>query len=68
MLLYYLGYHQYINNGSINKFRVFGADDIMKLLTWVDASYIVHRDMKSHTQGVISFGIGAVLCKSLKQK
>jgi hypothetical protein len=36
--------------------------------TWVDASYAVHGDMKSHTGGVISFGRGAVLSKSSKQK
>jgi hypothetical protein len=36
--------------------------------TWVDASYAVHKDMKSHTGGVVSFGIGAVMSKSSKQK
>jgi len=36
--------------------------------TWVDASYAVHEDMKSHTGGAISFGWGAMMCKSTKQK
>jgi KUP system potassium uptake protein len=39
---------------------------IMK--TWVDASYAVHGDMKSHTGGVVSFGTGATMSKSSKQK
>jgi hypothetical protein len=36
--------------------------------TWVDASYAVHSDMKSHTGGCISFGIGAAMSKCAKQK
>ena len=27
-----------------------------------------HGDMCSHIGGVISFGVGGILCKSLKQK
>ena len=37
-------------------------------MTWVDASFAVHDDMRSHTGGVISFGRGGILCKSKKQK
>jgi hypothetical protein len=29
---------------------------------------MVHKDMKSHIGGVVSFGIGAVMSKSSKQK
>jgi hypothetical protein len=37
--------------------------------TWVDASYAaVHEDMKSHTGSAVSFGQGAALSKSSKQK
>jgi hypothetical protein len=36
--------------------------------TWVDASYVVRMDMKSHTGGVVSFGTGAVMGKSSKQR
>jgi hypothetical protein len=39
-----------------------------RLRTWVDASYAVHPDMRSHTGGAMSFGIGAFLCKSTKHK
>jgi hypothetical protein len=45
-----------------------GADDLNSIRTWVDASYAVHPDMKSHTGGVISMGTGGFMCKSTKQK
>jgi hypothetical protein len=45
-----------------------GADDLDRLRTWVDASYAVHPDMRSHTGGAMSFGRGGILCKSTKQK
>jgi hypothetical protein len=54
--------------GSLDGFLTLGADDIGMMKTWVDASYAVHMDMKSHTGGVVSFGIGAVMSKSSKQK
>ena len=38
------------------------------MYTFVDASYAVHEDMKSHTSGVITFGHGGIACKSAKQK
>ena len=44
------------------------ADSMNKLHTWIDASYAIHPDMKSHTGGIMSFGIGGVLSKSTKQK
>jgi hypothetical protein len=39
-----------------------------RVRTWVDASNAVHPDMKSHTGGVMSFGLGGLLCMSSKQK
>jgi ribosomal protein S18 len=39
-----------------------------KITTYVDASYAVHQDIKSHTGGAISLGTGAVMRKSSKQK
>ena len=38
------------------------------MYTFVDASFAVHKDMKSHTSGVIAFGHGGIACKSTKQK
>jgi hypothetical protein len=37
-------------------------------MTWVYASYTVHNNMKSHTGGEVSFGRGAIMSKSTKQK
>jgi hypothetical protein len=54
--------------GTIDDVLIIGADDITTIQTWVDASYAVHEDMKSHTGGTISFGRGALLSKSTKQK
>jgi hypothetical protein len=45
-----------------------GADDLCRMRSWVDASYAVHADMKSHTGGVTSFGTGGLLAKSTKKK
>jgi len=58
---------QYIN-GTIDEVLTIGADTMGVLQTWVDASYGVHADMRSHTGGLMSFGLGAVCCKSSKQK
>jgi hypothetical protein len=55
-------------NGTLDEFLTLGADDIRKMKTWVDASYAVHKDMKSHTGGVVSFGRGAAMSKSSKHK
>ena len=35
---------------------------------WVDASYAVHPDMKSHTGGILSLGKGAIYGTSTRQK
>jgi hypothetical protein len=55
-------------NGTLDEFLTLGADDMGIMKTWVDASYAVHEDMKSHTGGVVSFGRGATMSKSSKQK
>ena len=31
--------------------RIMGADDILKLETWIDASYATHANMRGHTRG-----------------
>ena len=53
--------------GSLHLKYTLGADDMVSLGTWVDAAYAVHPDMRSHTGGVISFGLGGIACKSSKQ-
>jgi hypothetical protein len=58
---------EYIH-GSMDLVYTIGADSLGECRTWVDASYAVHPDMKSHTGGVMSFGTGGLVCKSSKQK
>jgi hypothetical protein len=47
---------------------VLAAGDLTRMMSWVDASYAIHPDMKSHTGGVSLFGTGGLLAKSSKQK
>jgi hypothetical protein len=54
--------------GSMDKEYTLGADNPGRMRSWVDASYAVHPDMRSHTGGVTSFGTGGLVCKSGKQK
>jgi hypothetical protein len=54
--------------GSVDLEYTLGADNLFSFRSWVDASYAIHDDMKSHTGGVISFGMGGLICKSSKQK
>jgi hypothetical protein len=44
------------------------ADNMHVVKWWVDASFAVHPDMKSHTGGVMSLGKGAVYGTSTRQK
>jgi len=48
--------------------RIIGANNLDVLHTWVDASYAIHEDMRSHTGGVMSMGTGCVHHKTGKQK
>jgi hypothetical protein len=44
------------------------ADNLNIIKWWIDASYGVHHDMRSHTGGVMSTGNGAAYSTSKKQK
>ena len=55
-------------NRTLDDYMIIGADCLTVLKTWVDASYGVHPDMKSHTGGVVSLGRGVIMSKSSKQK
>lgn len=48
--------------------RIIGAASLDELYTWIDAAYAIHPDMRSHTGGMMSFGRGALHCRSSKQK
>ena len=47
---------------------VLGTDGSNNVYWYVDASFAVHKDMKSHTGGVMTLGQGAVISMSTKQK
>ena len=58
---------EYIKS-TLGMVRIIGAQGDEILQTWVDASYAVHRDMKSHTGGTMSLGVGTIHHRSAKQK
>ena len=53
---------------TIDDVRIIGADDLLKVHTFIDSLHAVHEDMKGHTGGTITFGTGVVSVKSSKQK
>eukprot|EP00957_Ditylum_brightwellii_P199806 15232253-Ditylum_brightwellii.AAC.1 len=44
------------------------ADLLRRMQQWVDTSFVVHPDMKSHTGGMLMMGEGAIHDGSTKQK
>ena len=46
--------------GTIHMKRKLSGFNLHTMYTWVDASYAVHPDMRSHTGGALSFGVGAL--------
>jgi hypothetical protein len=54
-------------HGTIHLKLHLSAYSLTAFSTWVDASFAVHPDMRSHTGSVISFGRGGIICKSKKQ-
>jgi hypothetical protein len=47
---------------------VLGWDSSRQLLWYVDASFAIQKDMRSHTGAVLSLGQGALMSMSIKQK
>jgi len=58
---------QYLR-GTIDLVLTLGADDLLSMFAWVDVSYGVHSDCKSHTGGAVSWGWGVLLTMCKKQK
>jgi len=58
---------QYLR-GTIDDKLILGCVDIGKMKSFVDASFAVHMDMKSHTGGGISWGLGILLSMCQKQR
>jgi hypothetical protein len=58
---------QYLRN-SIDLSLTLEADNTKIMKWWIDASFGVHPDMRSHTGGVLTLGRGAAYATSTKQK
>ncbi len=58
---------EYIN-GTMEMEYTVSADSLTKIRAWMDASYAVHPDMRSHTGGIMPLGTGGFVPKSNKQK
>ena len=48
--------------------RIIRATILKDIFTWIDAAYAVHDDMRSHTGGCMSLGIGTLHFKATAQK
>jgi histone deacetylase 1/2 len=56
-------------SGTQNLGIVLEADDqLLKLYCYIDASFGVHADAKSHTGTLVTLGKGPIMAKSVKQK
>ena len=55
-------------NCTKDDIRKIGCSNLESIFTWIDASYAIHENMRSHTGGIISLGWGALHTKSSKQK
>jgi hypothetical protein len=58
---------QYLH-GTKDLTLTLSAEHLNVIKWWVDASYAVHDNMRSHTGAVMSLGCGMLYCKSSKQK
>ena len=50
--------------GTIDELQIIGATSLTEIMTFIDSAYAVHENMRSHTGGITSFGIGAVHARS----
>jgi hypothetical protein len=55
-------------NGTRNEYLTLSADDLRVVKWYVDASFAVHPDFKSHTGTVMTLGKGAMQSIARKQK
>ena len=52
--------------GTIDMARIIGANGLDLMETYVDASYAVHHDMRGHTGGLMTMGVGVIQGKASK--
>jgi hypothetical protein len=55
-------------NGTRNEYLTLSANDLRVVKWYVDASFVVHLDFKSHTGAVMTLGKGAMQSIARKQK
>ena len=55
-------------NSTYEMGLILEAHKSLQIISYVDASFAVHSDMRSHSGGVISLGMGAIWSKSSRQK
>lgn len=55
-------------NGTVDDVLTLSAESLDELLNFVDVSFAVHSDMRSHTGGGASFGRGIFMNMSRKQR
>ncbi len=58
---------KYLNGTRYDKL-ILSADNLHVIKWYVDAAFAVHPDFKSHTGGVMTYGTGAPITMSRKQK
>jgi hypothetical protein len=44
------------------------ANNTQPIKWYIDSSFAVHKDMRSHTRAIITFGKGAIILDSTKQQ
>ena len=54
--------------GTQDMYLTLGTEDNYPINWWVDASFAIHQDMRSHTGATVSLGRGSIINKSSKQK
>ena len=53
---------------TIDAKRIIGSTSLTEILTFIDSACAVHANCRSHTDGLSSFGIGAVHARSKSSK
>ena len=53
---------------TINELRIIDATSLTEIISFKDSAYAVHENMRSHTGGLVSFGIGAAHVRSTTSK
>ena len=59
---------KYLGGSMIDKILTLEGDAMHLVKWWVDGSFAVHHDMKSHTGATMSLGKGSVYSTSVRQK